>query len=133
MRFALFLLGIGSVAGIAVGQDLASIERKIVKEPAYKSGAPKYALMVLGEKASKRVWLVIDGDVLYADLNSNGDLTDDGEKIAKMEYGEYTPPDGSMDFQIKEIREGERVHRDFYVSAEPAGRLADSAASSKRC
>ncbi len=124
MRLAIFFAGILLTLNTAMGQDLASLERKIAKEPTYKSGAPKYALMVLGEKMTKRVWLVIDGDLLYADLNGNGDLTEEGERIAKMEFGEYTPPDGSVDFQIKEIRDGEMVHRDFYVSIEPADRLA---------
>lgn len=128
MRSALLLLGLIASAGFVVGQDLpqdlSGIERKIAKEPEYKSRAPKYALMVLGEKASKRIWLVIDGDVLYADLNGNGDLTEDGEKISKYDYGEFTPTDGSIDFAIKEIRDGEVVHRDFYVSIERADRLA---------
>src|SRR5262245_13416856 len=127
MRTALLLLGCMASVGPALGkeppQDLSGIERKIAKEPEYKSGAPKYCLVVLGEKMTKRVWIVIDEDVLYADLNGDGDLTEVAEKIAKMEYGEYTPPDGSIDFQIKEIRDGEIVHRDFYVSIEPADRL----------
>jgi hypothetical protein len=63
------------------------------KEPAYASKDPKYALLVFGPKAQTRVWVVLDlpydplrekpgdRDVLYADLNGNGDLTDPGERI----------------------------------------------------
>lgn len=131
MRWALVFMALIGAVGPSAGQDLSSIERKIAKEPKYASDSPRYALMVLGEKMTKRVWLVWDGDVLYADLNGNGDLTEEGEKISKMEFGEYTPPDGSVDFQIQEIRDGELVHRDLYVSAEPAGRLAESTAEFK--
>jgi hypothetical protein len=127
MRTALFFAAIVFCTSLSNSQDLASIERKIAKEPAYKSGAPRYALMVLGEKMIKRVWLVIDGDVLYADLNGNGDLTEEGEKIAKMDFGKFTPPDGMVSFEIKEIQDGELVHRNFGVTMEPAERLANLA------
>ena len=50
------------------GGDLAKIERSIKKEPAYKS-TPRYCLLVFGPEADKRVWLVLDGDVLGLDLD----------------------------------------------------------------
>ena len=65
--------------------DLTKIERSIRKEPAYKTQAPRYCLLVFGPKADYRVWLVLDGDTLYVDGNGNGDLT---------EAGEFTSPQG---------------------------------------
>jgi hypothetical protein len=62
--------------------DLTKIERTIAKEPAYRN-QPKYCLLVFGPEAKFRVWLVLDGDVLYVDRNGNGDLTEAGERMEK--------------------------------------------------
>jgi hypothetical protein len=69
----------------ASGDELTTIDRTIKKEPIYQSKAPKYCLLVLGPDARTRVWLVVDGDTLYIDRNSNGDLTDKGECVKKEE------------------------------------------------
>src|SRR5262245_45111521 len=62
--------------------DLTKVDRAIVKEPKYQS-QPRYALLVFGPKADRRAWLVMDGeDVLYVDRNGNGDLTEEGERVA---------------------------------------------------
>src|SRR5262245_26057979 len=60
--------------------DLTRIDRRIAKEPAYRSKEPRYCLPVFGPEAKTRVWLVFDGDTLYADVNGNGDLTEAGER-----------------------------------------------------
>jgi len=76
--------------------DLTKIDRTIAKEPAYK-GQPKYCLLVFGPEAKTRVWLVIDGDVLYADRNGNGDLTEASKQIrskGKFEIGTVIEADG---------------------------------------
>ena len=54
--------------------DLTKVDRTIAKEPAYKT-KPRYCLLVFGPEPKIRVWLVLDGDVLYVDRNGNGDLT----------------------------------------------------------
>jgi hypothetical protein len=59
---------------------LTKIDRTIVKEPAYKS-KPTYCLLVFGQEAKTRIWLVLDSDVLYVDRNGNGDLTENGESL----------------------------------------------------
>src|SRR5262245_1056030 len=59
---------------------LKKIDRKLGKEPVYGK-SPKYCLVVFGAEAKFRVWLIIDGDALYADLNGNGDLTEKGERF----------------------------------------------------
>jgi hypothetical protein len=63
-----------------IAADLSKIDRKIGKEPAYQS-KPKYCLVVYGPEARTRVWLVLDGDVLYADRNGDGDLTAGDKRI----------------------------------------------------
>jgi hypothetical protein len=93
--------------------DLTKIDRTIAKEPAYKS-KPKYCLLVFGPEAKTRVWLVLDGDVLYVDRNGNGDLTEKGEGCPvenddrgtgwrKCVAGDLVEPDGKT------------VHRGLYV------------------
>jgi hypothetical protein len=72
------VLGASAVSAQAI--DLSKIERTIRKEPVYK-GKPKYWLLVFGPKAKTRVWLVLDGDVLYVDRNGDGDLTGAGKRI----------------------------------------------------
>jgi hypothetical protein len=66
----------------AMATDLSKVERTIGKEPAYES-KPKYCLVVFGPEAKSRVWLVIDGDVLYASLNGDDDLRGKDHRIQK--------------------------------------------------
>src|SRR5215831_15666476 len=87
------LLVVGNTAVTAWGADLTKIDRTIAKEPVYQN-KPNYCLLVFGPDAKTRVWLVIDGDILYVDRNGNGDLTDKGERTALMApEGEITEPD----------------------------------------
>ncbi len=104
----LSLLIFSTAAGAAV--DLAKIERKISKEPAYRS-KPKYCLLVLGPEAKTRVWLVQDGDTLYVDRNGNGDLTEPNEKVAadKSEDAE----EGVYTFKAGDLRDGESLHKEL--------------------
>jgi hypothetical protein len=69
-------LGAAPVPGV----DLTGIDRKIAREPAYQS-KPRYCLLVCGPEAGVRIWLVLDGDVLYVDHNGNGDLTEKGKRF----------------------------------------------------
>jgi len=64
--------------GTTTAADLTKIPRTIAKEPVYKT-KPKYCLFVFGPEAKTRLWLVLDGDVLYVDKNGNGDLTERGK------------------------------------------------------
>jgi hypothetical protein len=57
------------------------VDRRIAREPAYESKAPRYGLVVFGPDAQARVWLVHDGDWLYVDANGNGDLTEPGKRF----------------------------------------------------
>jgi len=75
------LAAVGLPAASAEAVDLTKIERSIRKEPVYQSENPQYCLLAFGPEAKVRVWLVVDGDVLYVDRNGNGDLTEPGERI----------------------------------------------------
>ena len=68
-----------SVSSAAV--DLRTIDRSILKEPAYRTGQPKYCLAVFGPKAETRVWMVLDGDTFFIDRNGNLDLSEAGEDV----------------------------------------------------
>lgn len=127
MRSASLICGLvlaAVVAASAHGADLAKVERTIAKEPTYRS-KPKYCLLIFGPEAKTRVWLVLDGDTLYADKNGNGDLTEDGERfvLALDEYdqkrgnrvwkvGDIATPDGKTRYtglQVCEIDQGSQV------------------------
>jgi hypothetical protein len=88
--------------------DLTRIDRKIAREPAYRT-KPKYCLLVFGAEARQKVWLVLDGEVLYVDRNGNGDLTEKGKRFAlrrddragypaflDCDVGDIVSPDGKM-------------------------------------
>jgi hypothetical protein len=94
--------------------DLSQIERKIVKEPAYRS-KPRYCLLVLGPQAKTRIWLVQDGDTLYVDRNGNGDLTEPGEKVAAEKGKNRGPEDHNFTFDAGELREGGKRHLNLSV------------------
>src|SRR5262249_4249154 len=65
----------------AAGVDLSKIERRIIREPVYETGKPKYCLLVIGPQAQTRVWLVLAGKDLYADCTGKGDLTGPGKRL----------------------------------------------------
>lgn len=72
------------------------VDRTITKEPTY-SAKPRYALLVLGENAESRMWMVEDDRVLYLDQNGNGDLTDDGPPLTPS--NERSLGDGGWEFE----------------------------------
>jgi len=94
------MLSLLSVAISCVGQG--------AKEPAYVSKKPLYANVALCEDGSKVLTLAFDEsegtgegyDTIYADLNFNGDLTDDKairgtfRKAGSSSIGCYFPPIG---------------------------------------
>jgi hypothetical protein len=113
-----FLAVLGAFAVVSVPAALAEEPQTklspIVKQPAYRSKAPAYCLLVLGEKAKTNVWLVFDEEDLYIDRNANGDLTEKGEKVACKkrsaagngtfrcfyQAGSVTGTDGETKYQI---------------------------------
>jgi len=73
-RLGLALLTTLLAAAPVAAVDLGKIERTIAREPAYR-GKPAYCLLVFGAEARTRMWLALDGDMLYLDRRGSGDLT----------------------------------------------------------
>jgi hypothetical protein len=101
-------------AADATAIDLAKIDRSIKKEPVYQSKSPKYCLLVIGPEAKTRIWLVLDGDVLYIDRNGNGDLTEKGERVEKQQKGKLSQ------FQVGDVldADGKTKHSSIMVMRE---------------
>src|SRR5579875_1276980 len=110
LRFFSLLMLTALCSGASAAVDLTTIERKLVKEPAYRS-KPRYCLMVLGPEAKTRVWLVQDDDTLYVDRNGNGDLTEANEKVT-AEKSEDTE-EGVYTFKAGDLRDGRRLHKEL--------------------
>jgi hypothetical protein len=106
----------------AAAGDLTKIERKVDKEPSYRS-RPKYCLLVFGPEAKSRVWLVQDGNTLYVDRNGNGDLTEPGDKVAAEKRLEGEHDDGTYTFAAGELRVGAKRHLNLFVSISDLNRV----------
>jgi hypothetical protein len=118
------LLPLLLVMPASLADDLAKIDRTIRKEPAYRTNAPKYGLLVFGPGGKDRVWLVRDGDTLHVDRNGNGDLTEPGEKVvAEKRPGRDEAEDGCS-FNAGDVTVGGRTHKGLAVYFVPLKRYA---------
>ena len=131
MRVIPFLAALMLASGASVSvwaTDLTKIDRAIAKEPAYKS-RPKYCLLVFGPEARTRVWLVLDGEVLYVDRTAGGDLTGPGkrtENVSKTEKalhfrpGAITAVGGKTRYalEVEVVRQGPRFWIPVTVNAD---------------
>ena len=117
--FVFVVVGLGWAAP-SPAVDLTTIDRIIQREPKYQTKMPKYALLVFGQEAKTRVWLVLDGDTLYVDRNGNGDLTEPHEIVkGEGKNGRYT-------FQAGEVQDGERTHVELNVDVGDLSALPES-------
>ena len=101
--------------------DFDSIERKIGKLPPLVAEEPLYGLFLFGMHGEKRAWAVLDKtaktaegyDVLYFDLDADGDLTAARERFTADERGA---------FAIGSFRDPGTgaVHKEFKVTWTPA-------------
>ena len=107
LNAAVYLTIVG--AGFVHAGALDKIDRPLLNEPAYQSKSPKYALLVFGPEVRTRIWLVLDGTMLYVDRNGNGDLTESGEKIAGKKS--TVRGEDAYTFAIGELCDGSRRHR----------------------
>jgi hypothetical protein len=114
IRRILLVLGVLLVASSTVSGELGKINRTIKKEPNY-SGTPKYALVVFGPNAADRLWLVQDGSVLYVDRNGNGDLTEEGERVAVKTEKDRDVAEAGFSFEAGDLKLGGRVHKRLSV------------------
>lgn len=94
--------------------DLSKIDRTICREPSYKH-KPRYCLLLFGPQAKTRVWLVLDGDVLYVDRTGRGDWVKADKKQNPLGMG-------VLRFTIDEIREndGKARHTQLHIDAHPS-------------
>lgn len=105
-QVVLTVVGLLMVAPVALATDYQKIDRNLVKEPAYKTGKPRYALLLFGREAKLRVWAVMDGTTLYLDRDGNGDLTGKGECFAsrgKCKNITLADPDGKTKYVITSV------------------------------
>jgi hypothetical protein len=115
----------GLVAGAHAG-DIGKMDRTIKKEPAYRSKAPRYALLVFGPEAKNCVWLVNDGDSLYVDRDGSGDLTQADKKISFTPDQNRNRVDGNYDFEAGELHVAGKVHHGLMVSCRPITNYGDA-------
>jgi hypothetical protein len=108
-----------------VHADLPALDRTRPTEPVYQTKAPRYGLLVFGPKGEHKVWLVLDGDVLYVDRNGNSDLTEPGEKVRAQQRPGRDPDDGYQ-FEVGELTLRERTHKALTVTFMPLRRYASS-------
>ena len=123
----------GSFASAAGPIDFAAVPRTIGRLPSLNSEKPLHGLFLFGPRGETRVWAVLDQsepraaryDVLYLDVNANGDLTEAGERFdsAAISSGEQA----RCEFKIGRFvqpgtpADAPRVHTDFSLSWSPNG------------
>jgi hypothetical protein len=110
------LVGLALSATPAAAVDLGKIDRRLAKEPDYTARAQKYCLLVFGPEATTRIWIVLDGNVLYVDRQGNGDLTGPGKAVAfpnsSVYVGELVDPlTGAKHNNFRVFRRGDGTMR----------------------
>lgn len=129
MRHVLVLALAASLAAADdfVEVDYGKVGRTIAKEPRYVS-APRYALFVLDPAGRFRVWAVADRskeakhfDILYMDLDGDGDLTEAGERFEGRADPKLAAAGMEMSIRVGDIPvPGTKiVHTTFLVSTSP--------------
>jgi hypothetical protein len=108
--------------------DYSKVERRLQKEPAYKA-QPLYAMFVFDLAGAYRVTAVVDKsapdapfyDVLYLDLDADGDLTEPGERFAGVHDKGRADAGLEMSFRIAQIPVPGTllVHKKFLMSTAP--------------
>jgi hypothetical protein len=106
MRAVVLLVCAAFVTGRAAAVDYDKVERKLTKEPAYRTRTPRYALLLFGP-AARPVWVVLDGETLYVDRNGDGDLTAGNERFAReadCKAVEIADTDGKTRYVIDKVQ-----------------------------
>lgn len=70
-----------TVSSWAHSAELTDFRMKAPVEPTYQSDSQGYCILVFGEGAEFRSWIVRDGQRFFVDRNGNGKLTDAGEVV----------------------------------------------------
>ena len=87
--------------------------------PEFVTDAPRFCLLNFpaGDGKQQAVLIVADGDRLYVDKNSDGDLTNDGEGVLSTRQDWESERDHL--FTIDEIQVGDRVHKNIRINIRP--------------
>jgi hypothetical protein len=119
----------------AMAIDFEKVPRMIAKPPACNSLIPLHGLFLFGEGERSRVWAVLDQsepgsgiyDILYVDLDGDGDLTELGESFVgePPDLGQVPPteePPIKRTFHVGVVRlpGAERAHTKFTIEWFPA-------------
>lgn len=132
LLFALPLVAQEKAAPAYVELDYTKVERKLTKQPAFVA-EPRYAMFVFDMAGDFRVWMVADKsqpdaqyyDVLYVDLDGDGDLTEATERFTGKLDEKAAAAGMAMTIRVGDIRVpgSDLVHTKFLVSTSPkAGR-----------
>jgi hypothetical protein len=124
-RYALAFAYCCVTIGPAFADPPKIVRSNLVKEPAYRTKAPKYALLAFGPQGKDQVWLVLDGDTLYVDRNGNGDLTEAGERVAAERNSGRVSVEAGGRFDAGDLTVGGRTHRGLNVRVIPLKAYAD--------
>jgi hypothetical protein len=119
------ILAVSSAVAVET-PDLSKIDRHIQKQPPYASSRPLYGMMVLGPSAKDALWLVLDTskakgeryDVLYADLNFNGDISEPSERFVGQLDGD------SIRFELPDLEDRSAGSRHTRFRVRVSGRTA---------
>ena len=90
--------------------NLEQITRPPLIEPSYTS-APRYCLLVIGERCDTAIWIVACDDAVFVDVKCDGDITRAGSRIPLTKSRE-----NSFLYKFPELpdRTG-RVHKKLHI------------------
>ena len=98
--------------------EFAKVPREVQKLPEF-AGQPRYGLFLFGLNGEVRIWAALDSsgddghDVLYVDLDGDGDLTESGERFSgKSDRGSWRFEVGELAVPGTDV-----VHEDFELTA----------------
>ncbi len=110
-RLSLLLMSCMLLPSQTRAVDLSAIRPKMVALPEFE-GSEALRVARIRPRRRQRIWLVCDGDVLYADRNGNGDLTEPDERVGP-DAKTSRPKDGVLNFFVGDIADGPLVHKGF--------------------
>ncbi len=120
---SLFVIGLScQQSPVHEESTMLRISRTIHKEPAYNT-QPLYALLVFGERADEKHWLVVDDKVAYFDTDGNLDLTDANDRYV-VDATSEDPTFNARSFKIAKIGgiRGRNLRIDiFFLRSAPLG------------
>ncbi len=111
------------------GIDFAKVPREVPKTPTLIADQPLYGIFLFGQRGEKVVWAILDKsakdapvfDVLYLDLNADGDLTRAEERFRGTKPPENPGEPPQCRFEIGRFVEPgtQRAHTEFVVTWRP--------------